>query len=127
MTYCAQDAATDVSALSDGEILVASLARCLGLLDARGEPIWTIPSPVLDFRDQTDIMKVSADGKIVDFGYRGSCRGGAAIRSALAYAIESAAERRLDLCSEPRRFGDRRLAEREEPDARRPRASSPTL
>ena len=61
-----------MSALSDGQILVASLGRCLGLLETRGEPIWTIPSPVLDFRDQADIMKVSADGKTVNFGYRGS-------------------------------------------------------
>jgi WD40 repeat protein len=72
MTYCAPNTATDVSALPDGQILVASLVGCLGLMDAQGDPLWTSPSPVLDFGDQTDIMKVSADGKTVDFGYSDS-------------------------------------------------------
>ena len=38
-------------------------------MDARGEPIWTVASPVLDLRWQTDEMRVSEDGKVVDFGY----------------------------------------------------------
>jgi WD40 repeat protein len=72
MTYCASDTAAGVDALPEGRILVASLAPCLGLIDARGEPIWTVNSPVLDFRGQTDVMRVSEDGRIVDFGYLGS-------------------------------------------------------
>lgn len=72
MTYCAQDSSTDVDALPDGRILVASLTPCLGLMDARGKPIWTDALPVLDLRDQEDILAVSQDGKVVDFGYLGS-------------------------------------------------------
>ena len=59
MTYCAANTAAGVDALPDGRILVASMAPCLGLMDARGEPIWTVASPILDFRDQADVMRVS--------------------------------------------------------------------
>jgi WD40 repeat protein len=71
MTYCARDTATGVSALSDRTILVVS-QRCLGLMDARGEPIWIVPSPILDTRNQGDVLRVSENGQIVDFGYFGS-------------------------------------------------------
>jgi WD40 repeat protein len=73
MTYCAPTSAADVNALPEGRILVATLAPpCLGLMDARGEPLWTVASPVLDFRTQADVIRVSQDGQIVDFGFRGS-------------------------------------------------------
>jgi WD domain, G-beta repeat len=72
MTYCASDTAAGIDVLPDGAILAASRAQCLALMDARGEPMWTVPSPVLDFRDQEDVMRVSEDGKVVDLGYRGS-------------------------------------------------------
>jgi WD40 repeat protein len=70
MTYCADDTATGVAALPDRRILVASTAPCLGLMDARGELIWTVAPPTLDLRYQTDVMRVSRDGKVVDFGFR---------------------------------------------------------
>ena len=41
-------------------------------METDGKPVWTVASPVLDFRDQADVLKVSPDGKVVDFGYRGS-------------------------------------------------------
>jgi WD domain, G-beta repeat len=69
MTYCAVDSAPGLNALPEGRILVASQRPCLDLMDARGEPIWTVASPVLDLRWQTDEMRVSEDGKVVDFGY----------------------------------------------------------
>jgi hypothetical protein len=70
MTDCdTSSTAFGVDALPDGQILVASMAPCLGLMDARGESIWTVASPVLDLRDQADKMRVSADGAIIDFGY----------------------------------------------------------
>ncbi len=72
MTYCAQNTATGVNVLPDGRILVASIAPCLGLMDTRGAPIWTAEPPILDFRNQTDMLKVSRDGKVVDFGDTGS-------------------------------------------------------
>jgi hypothetical protein len=72
LTYCAQDTATDVDVLADGQIFVASMAPCLGLLDARGEPIWTVSTPILDFRGQLNALRVSQDAKVVDFGFVGS-------------------------------------------------------
>ena len=78
MTYCAQDTATGVNALTDARILVASLTPCLGLMDAHGEPTWTVSLPILDFRGQHDVIKISQDGEVVDFGDRGSA--GAVLR-----------------------------------------------
>jgi hypothetical protein len=72
MTYCTANTAAGVDALSGGRILVASMATWLGLMDARGEPIWTVGSPILGFGNQTDIMRVSQDGRVVDFGFLGS-------------------------------------------------------
>ena len=69
MTYCATDAARGLDALPDGRILVTSMEPCLGLMDARGKPIWTVPSSTLDLRWQTDEMRVSEDGEVVEFGY----------------------------------------------------------
>jgi len=71
-TYCSPISASGVDALPEGRIFVSSWQPCLGLMDARGEPIWTAASPILDFRDQTNPMRVSEDGKVVDFGYQGS-------------------------------------------------------
>jgi WD40 repeat protein len=74
MTYCASDTAAGVAAFSDGRLFVSSLASCLGVMDARGEPIWTVAARILDFRDQVDVTRVSRDGQVVDFGYLGSAR-----------------------------------------------------
>jgi hypothetical protein len=71
MTYCAATTATDIDALPGGRVLVASMAPCLGLMDARGNPIWTAPSPILDFSGQADVLRVSQDGEVIDFGYFG--------------------------------------------------------
>jgi WD40 repeat protein len=42
MTYCAADSAAGVDTLPDGRILVTAAWGCLGLMDARGQPIWTV-------------------------------------------------------------------------------------
>ncbi len=73
-TYCASNTAAGVDALPDGRTLVGSMAYCLGLMGARGEPTWTVPSPILDFRNQTDVTRASQDGQVVDFGYVGTSR-----------------------------------------------------
>ncbi|HME23662.1 MAG TPA: hypothetical protein VKI44_20440 [Acetobacteraceae bacterium] len=70
MTYCAPNSAADVDALPDGRILVASLTPCLGLMNAAGHPVWTVDSPVFDFRGQADTLKASVDGSLVDFADR---------------------------------------------------------
>jgi WD40 repeat protein len=72
MTYCADSTATGVNALPDGRILAAGMRPCLGLMDASGEKIWTVASPILDLRDQAYVMRVSQNGDVVDFGYSGS-------------------------------------------------------
>jgi Caspase domain len=72
MTYCDSNSAASVNALPGGQILVASTQACFSLMDVRGEPIWTVASPILDFREQRNVMRVSGDGKVIDFGYRGS-------------------------------------------------------
>jgi hypothetical protein len=41
-------------------------------MEADGKPVWTVTSPVLDPREQRDVMRVAQDGRVVDFGYRGS-------------------------------------------------------
>jgi WD40 repeat protein len=77
MTYCAAtNGAAGVDALPDGRIFVASPVPCLSLIDARGEAVWTISSPILDYRAQVDNLRVSQDGNCVDFGYVGSAEPG---------------------------------------------------
>ena len=56
-------------ALPAGQMLVGSMAPCIGLIDAGGEPLWNNASPILDVRYQTDVMRVSQDGRVVDFGH----------------------------------------------------------
>jgi len=74
MTYCATDTVAGIDAMPNGRILVASMAPCLGLMDGRGKPIWTVASPLLDLRRQTEVMRISEDGKSIDFGYGDSPR-----------------------------------------------------
>ena len=50
-------------------LLVAAQDPFLALLEPDGRPRWTHPSPKADFRDQCDMLAVSADGTIVDFGF----------------------------------------------------------
>ena len=72
MGYCDSNMAAGVDALPNGRILVASSQGCFGLMDPRGGSIWTVGSPILDFRGQRDVMRLSEDGKVVDFGNHGS-------------------------------------------------------
>jgi WD40 repeat protein len=69
ITYCAPSTVAGVDALPDGRILVADMTPCLGLMNADGHPVWTVVSRVFDFRGQTDILKASVDGSLVDFVY----------------------------------------------------------
>ena len=72
LPYCADTTATAVDALADDRILVASSTPCLGLVGVNGESIWTVQSPILDFRGQADVLKLSQDGNVVDFDFLGS-------------------------------------------------------
>jgi WD40 repeat protein len=71
-TFCGSNSSSGVNALPAGPILVSSADPCIGLMDAKGEPIWTISSPILSFRGLPDALRVSPDAAVVDFAYRGS-------------------------------------------------------
>jgi WD40 repeat protein len=72
MSYCGENTAAGLSALPGGRLLVAGMALCVGLIDAKGQHLWTVSSSVLDFRNSFDALRLSRDGRIVDFGFRGS-------------------------------------------------------
>ena len=72
IAYCGHDTAAGVDATPEGRILVASTVPCLGLMDASGKPIWTVASAILAFNGKADALRVSEDGQVVDFGYRGT-------------------------------------------------------
>jgi WD40 repeat protein len=69
MTYCVPNSASGLDALPDGRILVAAMTPCLGLMNADGHRVWTVGSPVFDFRSQEHTLKASVDGSLVDFVY----------------------------------------------------------
>jgi WD40 repeat protein len=58
-----------LAALPDGRLLVAAQDPILKLLEPDGRPHWAHPSPKADLRNQKDVLAVSADGTIVDFGF----------------------------------------------------------
>jgi WD40 repeat protein len=58
-----------LAALPDGRLLVAAQDPFLELLEPDGRPRWAHPSPAADFRNQENVLAVSADGTIVDFGF----------------------------------------------------------
>jgi caspase domain-containing protein/WD40 domain-containing protein len=60
---------SNLAALRDGQLLVATQNPLVELLESDGRPRWAHPSPVADFRDQYDTFAVSSDGTIVDFGF----------------------------------------------------------
>ena len=71
MTYCGVDSATGINALEGGDILVTSALPCLGLVHSDGRSVWSDGSPMLDLRSvagEPDVISVSPDGKVVDFG-----------------------------------------------------------
>jgi WD40 repeat protein len=56
-------------ALPDGGLMVATQDPLLEVLNPDDRPRWVNPSPKADMRDQRDVLAVSADGTIVDFGF----------------------------------------------------------
>ena len=72
LTYCASNTVLGLDVLPGERILAASTEPCLTAMDASGAPIWSLASPILDFRYQSDVIRVSPDGQVVDFGYVGS-------------------------------------------------------
>src|SRR5262249_22287624 len=58
-----------LAALPEDWLVVASADPFLELLEPDGRPHWAHASPNADFRRQADVLAVSADGAIVDFGF----------------------------------------------------------
>jgi WD40 repeat protein len=58
-----------LAALPDGALFVATQDPFVEVLESDGRPRWTHPAPTADFRNQRDVLAVSADGTIVDFGF----------------------------------------------------------
>jgi hypothetical protein len=58
-----------LAALPDGGVLVGAMDPLLAVLEPDGRPRWAHPSLKADFRDQGDVLAVSYDGAIVDFGF----------------------------------------------------------
>ena len=78
---CGDDTAADVTALPSGRVFVASMEPCLGLLNAGGATVWNVQSRIMHLLGprrqnisgfQDDRLKVSQDGRVVDFRYGGS-------------------------------------------------------
>jgi outer membrane protein assembly factor BamB len=55
--------------LPDGKVIAALMSPCLKLMSAAGQAIWTVPSPLAIFNDRPDAVRVSADGRLVDFDF----------------------------------------------------------
>jgi len=74
---CGDDTAADVAALPSGRVFVASTEPCLSVLNADGTTVWSVQSPILHLLGprrtikgfQDDRLKVSEDGRLVDFRY----------------------------------------------------------
>jgi WD40 repeat protein len=58
-----------LAALPDGGLLVGAMDPFLAVLEPDGRPRWAHPSPNADFREQGDVLAVSYDGAMVDFGF----------------------------------------------------------
>jgi WD40 repeat protein len=58
-----------LAALPNGDLLVAAGDPFLAVLGPDGRPRWAHRPPEGDFRNQSDVLAVSADGAIVDFGF----------------------------------------------------------
>lgn len=69
LSFCGPVTAAGLGVLPGGRILVASMGPCLGLMSPEGKAVWTHLSPLADFREQTDTLRISADGKVVDFSF----------------------------------------------------------
>lgn len=73
--YCGPDTASGLNPLAGGNVVIASVLPCLGSIDSGGGKIWSVDTPVLNLTNQTDTLRLSADGKIVEFGdYRYTSR-----------------------------------------------------
>jgi WD40 repeat protein len=69
---CAEtdDASTNLVSLPAGRLLVAKGNPCFSMLQADGGVLWAQRPAGGDFRNQEKTFSVSADGTVIDFGYK---------------------------------------------------------
>jgi WD40 repeat protein len=65
----ASNTIADIRELSDGRIVVGSMAPGLSLFDRKGSVLWQLGAPGVDLRYETRTLKVSPDGKQVLFHF----------------------------------------------------------
>ena len=58
-----------VAALPDGRVFVAAVDPLVAVLEPDGRRRWAHLPPIADFRGQRDVLSVSSDGTVVDFGF----------------------------------------------------------
>jgi Caspase domain len=63
------DTIAGLAALPEGGLLVVASDPLVALLEPNGGLRWSHSAPKADFRNQRDVLAVSADGTIVDFGF----------------------------------------------------------
>lgn len=83
LSYCAETTLSGLGVLPGGQFVVASMGPSLCLMSPEGQSVWTVPSPVGDFRAPGKNLRISADGKVVDFGF------GDAAKSELRFDVRS--------------------------------------
>lgn len=66
MNWCVRGGMSGVDTLPDGRVIIASQTPSLCLMDAQGEVVWTVTSPILPVIGPADSVRVSRDGKVVD-------------------------------------------------------------
>jgi outer membrane protein assembly factor BamB len=59
----------DLATLPDGGLVVAAGDPLVGVLEPDGRPRWVHSPQIADFRGQGELLAVSTDGTIVDFGF----------------------------------------------------------
>jgi hypothetical protein len=64
-----QDTVRELAALPDGGLLIATADPILKVLENDDTSRWVNPSPKADMRDQCEVLAVSQDGTVVDFGF----------------------------------------------------------
>ncbi len=69
LTAGAGNTVSALAALPDGSLLVSAQDPFLAVLEPDDRPRWAHPSPKANFRGQRNVLAVSADGAIVDFGF----------------------------------------------------------
>ena len=70
LTAGSADTVMSLKPLPDGALLVAAADPHWAVLDTAGTVRTAQPAPLADLRNQDETLAVSADGAVVDFGYR---------------------------------------------------------